>query len=338
MQKYEKVSDVIRSIFSTYDPNFIAKSLDEASLYLTPFLARFLTGFDTAESKFELLSSIAREMQTRIYEATRCTCSIGVAPNPSLAKIASNINKPNGIFQIEANKDRILEFTQRLPIRQIAGIGPVDEAILHNVFNISTVADLYLHRRTLLQVLNNERKITQYLNAALGFPDSPHPLATTTAAAEKKEQSQKSFSREKTVSRPIVNLPEALYVGRTLTEKLVNEILKRHENRPGGSIRTITLKLDESSFVSRSKTANLNGPIPLHFQPIWKVVQQLIEEEFHKESKFRLIGVKQAVQIIFLYRIFSFEYDRQVFLAVHITNSIFKAKKNKTPQFPKKVI
>ena len=100
-------------------------------------------------------------------------------------------------------KGRVLEFTQSLPIRQIAGFGPVDEATIHNVFNISTVADLYLQRRILLQVLNNERKITYYLNAALGFPDLPHYLA---AFADMKEPTQKSFSREKTVSRPIVNL------------------------------------------------------------------------------------------------------------------------------------
>jgi DNA polymerase kappa len=338
MQKYEKVSDVIRSIFTTYDPNFIAKSLDEASLYLTPFLSRFSAGLDTADSKFELLSSIAREMQNQIYHATHCTCSIGVASNPSLAKIASNINKPNGIFQIEANKDRILEFTQRLPIRQIAGIGPVDEAILHNVFNISTVADLYLHRRTLLQVLNNERKITQYLNAALGFPDSPHPLAST-AAAEKKEKSQKSFSRETTVSRPIVNLQEALSVGRTLTEKLVNEIVKRYENRPGGSIRTITLKIDETSFVSRSKTANLNGPIPLHFESIWEVVQQLIQEEFHKESKVRLIGVKLSKLSFSSTNEFSHLNTIDKFFSPSTSQTASSRQKNsKTSRFPKKVI
>lgn len=289
MQKYEKVSNVIRSIFTTYDPNFIAKSLDEASLHLTPFLTRYSSDVDTADSKFELLSSIAREMQNRIYQATSCTCSIGVAANPSLAKIASNINKPNGIYQIEANKDRMLEFTQSLPIRQIAGIGPVDEAILHNVFDISTVADLYLQRRTLLQVLNNERKITQYLNAALGFPDSPHPLA---AAAEMKEQRQKSFSREKTVSRPIVDLQQALSVGQTLTQELVNEITNRYASRCGGKIHTITLKIDESSFVSRSKTANLNGPVPLNFESVWRIVQQLIREEFREQSKLRLIGLK----------------------------------------------
>jgi len=62
---------------------------------------------------------------------------------------------------------------------------------------------LYLQRRILLQVLNNERKITYYLNTALGFPDSPHSLA---AAIDMKEQTQKSFSREKTVSSSLVNI------------------------------------------------------------------------------------------------------------------------------------
>ncbi len=195
---------------------------------------------------------------------------------------------------------------------------------------------MYLQRRSLLQVLNNERKITQYINAALGFPDSPHPLATTTAA-EKKEQSQKSFSREKTVSRPIVHLQEALSVGRTLTEKLVDEIVKRYENRPGGSIRTITLKIDESSFVSRSKTANLNGPIPLHFQPIWKVVQQLIEEEFHKESKVRLIGVKLS-KLSFSTESSHLNTIDKFFSPSTSQTASSRQKNSKTSQFPKKVI
>ena len=65
--------------------------------------------------------------------------------------------------------DARLNFTQNLPIRKIAGIGPIDEAILQNVFNVSCVADLYLQRQIIFQVLNSERKTTHYLNHELIF-------------------------------------------------------------------------------------------------------------------------------------------------------------------------
>jgi len=285
MEKYKKVSAITQKIFAEYDPFFTSHSLDEALLNLTPFLVQKSIGGDVAKNT-EMIENCAKEIQNRVLQATHCTCSIGVAPNSSLAKIASNINKPNGIFQLQPNKETILEFSHKLAIRKVSGIGPVDEAILQNAFNITTVADLYHQRHILFQVLKNERKVTNYINAALGFPHSP----SSPAISAENRKPQNSFSRERTSL--VSNVQEAITIGRKLTEEVVCDVEESHKNHHDVKVRTITLKIDDTSFHTRSTSAPLKDPIPLKLDSIWKEVKQLIEQEFCKISKTRLIGLK----------------------------------------------
>ena len=68
---------------------------------------------------------VAEELRARVREQTRVTCSCGVAPNRLLAKIASDINKPNGQFVLPGETDAVAAFMARLPIRKVPGIGKV---------------------------------------------------------------------------------------------------------------------------------------------------------------------------------------------------------------------
>lgn len=58
-------------------------------------------------------------LRTQVFERTGLTCSVGIAPNRTLAKVSSDVNKPNGQYVVEANKGCILDFIKTLPVRKV---------------------------------------------------------------------------------------------------------------------------------------------------------------------------------------------------------------------------
>ena len=66
---------------------------------------------------------MAEELRRRVREDTRLTCSCGVAPNRLLAKIASDLNKPDGQYVMVGDADAVAQFMAQLPIRKVPGIG-----------------------------------------------------------------------------------------------------------------------------------------------------------------------------------------------------------------------
>lgn len=114
MEVYKQESNYLREIFCKYTDKIEPLSLDEAYL-------------DVTDSKHYQGSAtlIAKAICKKIFETRRLTASAGVAPNKSLAKIASDWNKPNGIKVI--TPEEIKEFIINLPVRKLFGVGPVME-------------------------------------------------------------------------------------------------------------------------------------------------------------------------------------------------------------------
>ena len=127
-EKYERVSEQIRKIFFEFTDRVETASLDEAYL-------------DVTENKICEASAtrIACEIKARIFAATGLTASAGVAPSMFVAKIASEICKPDGLCVVRP--ERILSFIRRLDVIRIPGIGKKTEAELLKL-GIRTVADL----------------------------------------------------------------------------------------------------------------------------------------------------------------------------------------------------
>ncbi len=107
---YIEASQIIRSIFHKYTDTVEPLSIDEAFLDVT---------FSSHENRSATL--LARKIKTEIYEATHLTASAGISYNKFLAKIASDINKPNGIYTIPP-EDAIV-FLEKLEIGKFYGIG-----------------------------------------------------------------------------------------------------------------------------------------------------------------------------------------------------------------------
>lgn len=128
MDKYVEASRRMRDIFYDYTDNIEPLSLDEAFLDVSECTQ--LKGSATL---------IAEEIRARIKEKLQITVSAGVANSKFLAKIASDINKPDGIFVIPPAE--IENFILKLPVGKIHGVGKVTEAKMH-AMNIQTCADL----------------------------------------------------------------------------------------------------------------------------------------------------------------------------------------------------
>lgn len=128
MEKYRAASATMRSIFSDYTELVEPLSLDEAYLDVTDASA-----CDGSATR------IAEEIRQRVVEQLDITVSAGVAPSKFLAKIASDWNKPDGLFVI--TPEQVNSFIRDLPVRKIHGVGRVTSEKLHTL-GITTCADL----------------------------------------------------------------------------------------------------------------------------------------------------------------------------------------------------
>ena len=136
------------------------------------------------DSYWECALRVVTEMRERIEERTCLTASAGIAVNKMLAKIASDVNKPNGQYFIPPEREKILHFIRSLPIRKVtyndvhmlinscyilkvAGIGKVTEKMLKSL-SIESCQDLY-DNRAILKLLFSKLSFEHFLNISLGI-------------------------------------------------------------------------------------------------------------------------------------------------------------------------
>lgn len=127
-RKYTYTSTQINEIFRTYTPEVEAFSIDESWLDVTHSLGIFGSAVN-----------IAYQIKARIRHSFGITCSIGIAPNKLLAKLASDMQKPDGLTVIEP--DNVTRVLERMPIKELCGIGRKMERHL-NMMSIYTCGEL----------------------------------------------------------------------------------------------------------------------------------------------------------------------------------------------------
>lgn len=141
--KYEAAAASAREVFARFDPSFSSRGLDEASLCVTEYCST--SGLTPAQvqnsftvtlqhsgriasqplSRWHDAMQVAERIRVEVNEETRLTCSVGIAPNTMLAKIGSDINKPNGQFEVPRTRQAVMEFLSDLSVRKVPGIGRV---------------------------------------------------------------------------------------------------------------------------------------------------------------------------------------------------------------------
>ena len=177
--KYRHYAGMTREVFRRYDVDFDAGSLDEAYLEVSAYMAR--TGMTP--------DAVAAEVRAAVREETGgLTCSAGVAPTRRLAKVCSDMNKPDGQKVVGADRTEVLALLASLPVRKIGGIGKVQERVLA-AFGVTTCGDL-LHERVLVAALFTPVAAAFMLEVAVGVGGERRPERAPEGAPQRKSLSQ----------------------------------------------------------------------------------------------------------------------------------------------------
>lgn len=223
---YRTVSQQVREIFSRYSDLLEPLSLDEAYLDVT-----------SDKSKIGSAIQIAQLIRSAIREETGLTASAGVSYNKFLAKVASDQNKPDGIFVVRPHEGA--EFVAVLPVRRFYGVGPKTAERMGHL-GIHVGADLC--GKNMDFMVEHFGKSADYLyHAARGVDQRP----------VRPDRRRKSVGRERTFSEDLssdVALSEAL-------EDIIDSVWQRIENNSVVG-RTVTLKVKYADFrlITRSKS------------------------------------------------------------------------------------
>lgn len=155
--KYTAKAREVRSVLVEYDPRFESASIDEAYLNITEYCEQH--EMDPAKA--------VEKMRAEVFEASKITVSAGIAANAKLAKICSNMNKPNGQYVLAGDRTTIMGFMRDLPTRKVNGIGRVLERQLSEI-GIKTCGDIYEYRQWLTPLFGD--KTSEFLlNCHLGL-------------------------------------------------------------------------------------------------------------------------------------------------------------------------
>ena len=258
MARYQEISKEIMGILAGFSPLVEQVSVDEAYMDISG-IDRLLgapkkTGF---------------QIKQRVREATSLTCSVGIAPNKFLAKIASDLEKPDGLTIIEP-KD-VSSFISTLPIEKVPGVGEKTVGILRKL-GVCTLGDTQrIGENSLLEKTGKFGRRLWELSE--GIDDSPVvPYAEP-----------KSISSEET-------LPEDTRDKEVLKRHLLvqSEAVGRKARAKGMMGTTVTLKLKRADFTQMTRSVTLEQPTHSS-NAIYEQSVMLLERV--KASKFRLIGV-----------------------------------------------
>ncbi len=260
MEAYVEVSQQIREIFLQYSSLVEPLSLDEAYIDVT----KPLQGPDSA-------TLIAEEIRAKILQRTGLTCSAGVTYNKFIAKIASDINKPNGITVITPEKAS--EFLKTLPVKKFFGVGKVTQKKMetHGIF---TGGDLLKYTKDQLISLFGKSGGAFY-HYARGEDNRP--------VVPNRER--KSIGNERTFASDLSSVDEMSEVLEKLSQK-VSETAKK-KNKEGFTV-VLKVKYHDFKMITRSFTlleATNDSEI------IFSTVQDLLKKSEVQTRPVRLLGV-----------------------------------------------
>jgi DNA polymerase-4 len=257
MEKYRVASRQIMEIYQTYTDLVEPLSLDEAYLDVT----------DSPHCKGSA-TLIAQEIRRRIFETVGITASAGVAPSKFVAKIASDWNKPDGLFLVRP--EEVDAFVAALPVKKLFGVGKVTAAKL-NKLGAQTCADL---RGWTVQELQHH-----FGSFGLRLHDLCHGIDQREVSNSRE---RKSISTEETYTPDVPDLPACLALLPGLVEHLLGRIKRSGAEK---QINKLFVKIKFADF--QQTTVECVGSAP-HIPTF----ARLIEMGWLRASRpVRLLGV-----------------------------------------------
>lgn len=258
-EAYREASDAIHQVMLHYADAYEPISLDEAFLDISGM-----------GSQYPTLGSIGRAIKEEIRSAVHLTASVGIAPNKFLAKMASDMNKPDGLCIIPYGRER--EVLAPLPVRRLWGVGSVTEKKLlaagfRTIANIQEAA-----QEKLSALLGNQGPLLKALS--LGIDERP-----IISSRQVKSIGDESTYEYDLTDRPTIDREIAIH------SDIVAQRLRRHDL----AARTISLKIRFASFKTIMRSLSLEEGTNLQ-ETIDSACQTLLSRIPLTEG-IRLIGV-----------------------------------------------
>ncbi|KAL3666504.1 hypothetical protein V7S43_008137 [Phytophthora oleae] len=296
MEKYARVAAQIRAVFAEYDPDFEAFSLDEACLDLTDYVAKNWQKYasasqddieckesdddqdwaSTAEGRAVIAAAVVRELRKKIFDCTQLTASAGIAVNAMLAKICSDMNKPNGQYVLPFTRENVLNFIRELPVRKIGGIGKVTEKILNEALDVHSGAELFAMRGKISHLFS-EKTAMWLLQTSLGVRE------------RREKQERKSFSRERTFGR--LSDPKQLEAKCLEICKFLAKDLEKADK----AAKNVTFVYKDTDFARCSRSMTLASAV-FTAEDLYSNAVELLRREL--PLTLRLMGVRASTLIL----------------------------------------
>jgi len=251
---YRKEAAIIREILFRFTPLVEPLSLDEAYLNVSEHPGA--------------PAPLAQVIRGLIFRKTKLTASAGIGPNKLIAKIASDLKKPNGQFEVKPQD--VPAFMEKLPVRKLWGIGEVTEQKMDKL-GIATCGDMRRLSRATLQEHFGKFGLELY-DLCRGIDDRP----------VEPDRERKSLSNEETFSSDLETLADCAEKLPELFEELMADIAAKESTR---TITKIFVKLKFSDF---TRTTVERHGLP----PTLDQFRLLLDEAFGRTGKpVRLIGL-----------------------------------------------
>jgi DNA polymerase-4 len=259
--RYAAVSRQVMTIFRALTPLVEPLSLDEAFLDVTGWVR------DGASAE-----QIARELKNEVKAATGLTLSVGAGSNKSIAKIASDLQKPDGLVVVPSGTEAA--FLAPMPVRSLWGVGPKTDGVLARA-GIRTIADLAGRSEADARRLLGSSG--EFLHAMANGIDDREVII---------EHERKSVGAERTFARDLADGPEL----RNALADIAAEVSRR---LAGSSVKaqTVAIKLRYTNFHTITRQSSVKTAIA-DADAIAEIAARLLDNVASPADEFRLIGIQ----------------------------------------------
>ena len=263
MTLYVRVSNEIMDILRRYTEKFEQWGIDEAFLDVTSKVG------DYAEAE-----ALARQIKKEIFEREGLTCSIGISGNKLLAKIASDVQKPDGLTIVR--EEEAEKFLSPLPVRKLLGVGRKTGQFLESI-GVRTIGDLARYDPTVLVERFGVVGNALYL------------MAHGIDRSEVEERSQiKSIGRDVTFQEDTTDFDYVLKALDALAEDVYQEFSEQQFR-----FKTVTVRVRYENFETHTHSKTLPF-VTDRSQDLKKTARELIQPYLRADRKIRLIGVRAS--------------------------------------------
>jgi DNA polymerase-4 len=259
MDRYKSVSKKIMSLLREFSPRVEVVSIDEAYVDITG-----------CSRLYGQPHEIAAHIKNKIEDTVNLTCSVGVGPSKFIAKIASDLEKPDGLTILMP--EQVPQFLEKMPVYKVPGVGKTTLKQLERM-GINTLGDVSKYPEKLL--LKRLGKFGRRLmELSTGMDDSPvMPVSR-----------RKSVSSEETL---LSDIDDKKVLNNYILEQAAS--VARQLRKEGVKAKTITLKIKHTDFKQVTRSTTL--PVPTQSSETIYQTASMLLNKYRMKTKIRLIGV-----------------------------------------------